>query len=94
MVLAKLLQTAGARGLVSCQGSRYVDLNGIESMNANTKTVACCVMGASALDGEYPWICVDGLAEGNDCSDGDGTGADDDVGFTLGAAFEQALRPE
>lgn len=95
--LAMLIQNASSRGMHSIQGRSY---NGSASRNADGTyepyfgVNGCCALGAFCLEPDtraaldsfgYPNLTV-----GNDYLDGEGRG----FNFpTIGAAFEQALRP-
>lgn len=92
--LAKLLQNAGAYGLVSCRGSAYTDARG-RSSNQET-AVACCAMGAGMLFEDDILYTPYGMIRGNDVEPG--TYSCDRVleldGYDIGVAFERALAPE
>jgi hypothetical protein len=88
MALAKLLQTANRLGLRSMRWAMY------DTIGYKPKiTTACCALGASALGASA--LEFQDVSVGNDCRDElDTSGPHTSLsGFTIGAAFEQALRP-
>ena len=103
ILLAKLIQNASSRGFKS---TRYLLYDGNPDYSQpyqcapGNLTTACCVIGAAQLSHDthevLPWghRVTDAAIKGNNFEDGqDGLEADPSL-FTVGAAFEQALRPE
>lgn len=92
MTLARLIQNAAARGMVSCQGHYWLGGDGEDGARGAT---ACCAMGASMMRPQVAG--VEGyVVTGNDASDDELVPVMFDCEleqYTLGAAFEQALRP-
>lgn len=89
LILAKMIQSAKARGLRACRGPAYDDLD---------TPSACCALGAwwlggvnclpPTIDGEV----VGGIASGNDMPDADWVG--DGPGADIGRAFQDAMEEE
>ncbi len=90
LILAKLLQTAGAHDLVSVRGQHYNTYGFHPGV-----TKSCCAHGANDLDFEKPLRHLY-AAIGNDAPDGTKNPylwGSLSVGWNVGAAFEVALRP-
>lgn len=106
LLVAKLIQNAQSRGLVSCRGSRFKTTYGIGLFSmaegiADDDWYACCAMGAASLE-EDTTVEVSQMLRvivGNDSLDVDEfyhVDMNDEIsikGVNVGAAFEQALRP-
>ena len=107
LLLAKLIQNAAGNGLASTRGTRFVskDGNNLSPRHENAgryvmwrkappNATGCCALGAGQL---RPMINLgEDVVGGNDTTD---TGTfgwinADPKWLTIGAAFEQALRPE
>ena len=104
MILAKLIQTASARGLHSWRGCNFANPRGHSWDQDDPDMVACCAKGAGILDFDLrsnPEK-LTYANSGNDAPDdvndnligGMSLGDTEATGWTIGAAFEQALRKE
>jgi hypothetical protein len=95
LLLATLIQAAAARGLSSTTGAYLRDKHGHHASRAR-KGGSCCAVGALKLSRLKKWSKYEGsLIVGNDCQEGSvAIHAHDENLFTVGAAFEQALRRE
>ena len=91
MVLAKLLQSAGARGLELATSVQYRDEIGNPCGPKDARSA--CAFGAWFLDENGPMpagLANYSVAYGNDGADPSGT---DSEGYTLGAAYRDAMSP-
>lgn len=88
MVLAKMLQSARARGLRPIRHALY-EYRG----DGSTELRGCCAIGAFHLDTLGEPIHFRHISRGNDEVDYTFINLDE-VGFALGAAFQSAMRDE
>jgi hypothetical protein len=87
-VLAKMLQSAKTRGLKACTGEYY------KYNETSQETEACCALGAWRLDEPdigtpYPY-----LIRGNDGWETESVDALCLTGYSIGAAFQDAMRED
>lgn len=96
IILAKLIQNAGSRGLVSTKDTYFAvgDLTLGSRARSRPDITACCALGARLIDRRgIPKL--NNMVSGNDATDGDSPASYMNLdGWNVGAAFEQALRPE
>ena len=85
MLLAMALQSAQARGWKACMGQYYREADGTPANVVGAES--CCAVGALLVDGDTKDI-PPGVVSGNDGL----YQYDYESGWTLGAAFQEAMR--
>lgn len=94
LLLAKMIQSAKARGLKACKGSFYQRRGERLGPSESKKADACCALGAFRLDEPTsdPGLSVSGITFGNDHPDSDAVLAPSTwLGIAVGAAFQDAM---